>query len=1586
MMDVAADKGTSSSYFFGSDNNGNTDQLLHTGYNNDSSIKFAMYGDDQNITVGTPFLPPIQPHLWTFELPTNLTRAIYLGHTVLGTQNANRLLTGPSFQAGTFNGRVGRANGGNNYLGDFAEVILYNTALSGLDRTNIEDYLNVKWVTGLSNAITSVITVQSTPIVSINFVGTLNNTVEGTPITANSLGQVQVQALNASSGGVPGVTITINIQTGNGAIVNNTAVTDSSGIAHFTNLHIDKIGTKALVATSAGLNSPSSSVLITAAAPAYFAVETAVDGSGVILPTQQVQADVSTTVYAISRDAASNFVANVAATWSLINTTSIVAPGVVAGDLVPSGDTKSAVFTGHYGGTATIQAVGTFTGLSGVQTVIGGAPNEIFITQQPSPTASVGVPFVPQPIVEILDHYSNLVLNSSIVVTSSITGGGSINAGGRNTGGIVAPVTATTANGVATFTGLFATNSGTITLTFVSGSIIPTNSANIVMSSGPVQQLVWITQPGLATNGLAIGQTPVIQTADAAGNLTTNGLPAIKMVQLAIYSGNGVLSGIITTNIGTTGGNGTVALPNLQLSTPGTIQLIASDIGLGYNPTNIAPGATCAMWFDAADLSSMKFGITNNVVRWADKSGQNNFADTNNRGGGVYQAPVSFTNQTLLNQLTGLNGRGRVLRFFQNPRLGFNMMALSNTPLTVIMVELTSGSGGTIYYFGNGGPGGTDQDLHLGYNSNTDYHFGMFGDDLDFNPGSLPGVLPRVETCKLGGGNQTVYFNGVQVGNRANGNFLHNGTIANGTIGAGNGGSPFLGDIEEVVAYSSALSDADRGNVEDYLLTKWKTGLQPGISTPFVVQSLPIGSIAFVSTSINNAASEAPITAASLGEVQVKVLSNSSQPLPGATVTVSISSGTGTISNNVAVTDVSGIAHFPNLNIDLIGTKQIVANSLTNISPVSSSFVITSGAAAALSVESAANGSGSVIPAENVPAGVPQIFYAISRDAVGNYIANVAASWSLFNLNGGVVNGDLVVALDTKSATFTGHILGTAQVQASTTFNGSSGVLNVVGGAPAYFVFTNEPSAATPMVGAPFDTQPVLGVFDQFGNIAFTNTVVTATETSGGNLNATTLPITVHVDATGAATFSGLFVTNTGLVTLTFTSGSVSTNSSPAINVAIGNVARYVWSTEPPSSAKPGQVLSSSPVLMTADAGGHITLNGLPSNRYVQIGLFGYNGGLAGTLTANMGAAGHNGTLTLSDLQILQSGAYQLIALDEGDGTSPTNITDGASCQLWLDASDLNTFSLTGTNVLTWMDKSGTGNNATNGNYGTNGTPPSIAIDSTLSAITAGQGRAVHFDGLTNTLGMSLNSISGSPFTIIATIVPNLKSTSGSSYYIGCGFSIANSSVGNDNNLHVGFQTPTNYRFGQYGDDLDSGNTNFAYPAVYTFTERHDATHLQNLFENSALIGSRTAAGFLRGPNLLNGNIGTGFEPGDNFFGDVAEIMVFNTALTDGERGQLESYLANKWVSGYPGAVSTTINVLPPYSTITTVGVSGSNFNLSATNGTPFGGFHVLSTTNLANPVWLPVYSGTADMNGNINATLPVSSANPDTFYRLVIP
>jgi len=100
----------------------------------------------------------------------------------------------------------------------------------------------------------------------------------------------------------------------------------------------------------------------------------------------------------------------------------------------------------------------------------------------------------------------------------------------------------------------------------------------ISFAAGPATQLIWSTQPGLATNGLSFAQQPILQTADASGNPSISGLPASLIVSVAHTAGGGALLGATNYDIGTAAGNGLVVFSNLQINAAGVSNQLTAAI------------------------------------------------------------------------------------------------------------------------------------------------------------------------------------------------------------------------------------------------------------------------------------------------------------------------------------------------------------------------------------------------------------------------------------------------------------------------------------------------------------------------------------------------------------------------------------------------------------------------------------------------------------------------------------------------------------------------------------------------------------------------------------------------------------------------------------------------------------------------------------------------------------------------------------------------------------------------------------------------------------------------------------------------
>ena len=93
-------------------------------------------------------------------------------------------------------------------------------------------------------------------------------------------------------------------------------------------------------------------------------------------------------------------------------------------------------------------------------------------------------------------------------------------------------------------------------------------------------------------------------------------------------------------------------------------------------------------------------------------------------------------------------------------------------------------------------------------------------------------------------------------------------------------------------------------------------------------------------------------------------------------------------------------------------------------------------------------------------------------------------------------------------ATFSGlYVTNAASVTLTFTANTHTVVsssITVSGGASAGSLTMTQQPSTTGTAGTAFATQPSVTVRDQYGNLVADGTTVTATETTGGNLNGTT--------------------------------------------------------------------------------------------------------------------------------------------------------------------------------------------------------------------------------------------------------------------------------------------------------------------------------------------------------------------------------------------------------------------------------------------------------------------------------------------------
>ncbi len=228
--------------------------------------------------------------------------------------------------------------------------------------------------------------------------------------------------------------------------------------------------------------------------------------------------------------------------------------------------------------------------------------------------------------------------------------------------------------------------------------------------------------------------------------------------------------------------------------------------------------------------------------------------------------------------------------------------------------------------------------------------------------------------------------------------------------------------------------------------------LTTATSTPFTVTAGPAAQLAFVqqpSNATSGATISPPVT------VQLRDAAGNPVTSPERNITLALGAnpGAGILAGTLTHLTSGGIATFSNLSIDKVATGYTLVASLAPLTGATSTpFNISAATATKIRVETAADGSGIVVPAQTLPSGSVLTVYAIARDAADNFIGNVPASaWVLDNRTGGVLPGDLVAAGDSRSAVLTGRITGTAQIRATSgaLTPVTSGIITVIAGAAA---------------------------------------------------------------------------------------------------------------------------------------------------------------------------------------------------------------------------------------------------------------------------------------------------------------------------------------------------------------------------------------------------------------------------------------------------------------------------------------------------------------------------------------------------------
>ena len=345
--------------------------------------------------------------------------------------------------------------------------------------------------------------------------------------------------VNTTYTGNVGLVITTATGTGGAVLTGGAAVPAVAGVATFSGLSINLVGTSyTLTASSIGLTSASSSpfnITADAATHLVFTVQPANAVAGTpIAPAVTVKAE----------DAFSNVNTTYTGNVGLVITsgtgtlgavlTGVTAVPAVAGVATFNGLSITLAGTGY---TLTASSVGLTSATSGPFNITAGAATHLVFTVQPA-NAVAGTPIAPAVTVKAEDAFGNVnptyTGNVGLVITSGTGTGGAV-----LTGGAAVPAVA----GVATFSGLFINLAGaSYTLTASSVGLTSATSGPFSITAGAATHLVFSVQPTSAAPGATMPAVAV-NALDAFGNLDST---FTGNIGLAITSGTGTVGAVLT--------------------------------------------------------------------------------------------------------------------------------------------------------------------------------------------------------------------------------------------------------------------------------------------------------------------------------------------------------------------------------------------------------------------------------------------------------------------------------------------------------------------------------------------------------------------------------------------------------------------------------------------------------------------------------------------------------------------------------------------------------------------------------------------------------------------------------------------------------------------------------------------------------------------------------------------------------------------------------------------------------------------------------------------------------------------------------
>jgi hypothetical protein len=1029
---------------------------------------------------------------------------------------------------------------------------------------------------------------------------------------------IKVAALDAGNNPVASftglVTITLTAGTGNpaAALSGTNAVSAIGGVATFSGLSIDKVGTGyTLDAAAAGLTGVTSSAFDVAAGAASQLVftqqPTTVAGGATMAPA------VSVTALDAEQNIATGFASNVTiaitsgtgTSGALLSGTLTV--GATAG--VASFSTLSIDKAGTaYTFTATSGALSSATS-SAFDVVIGAATRLVF-SVQPSNLVTGGT-MTPAVEVTAQDAGNNTV--------QSFTGDVTMTIGTNPSGGTLSGTTTVAAvAGVATFSTLSLDKSGTgYTLAASAAGLTGATSTTFNVAAGAAKTLVFTVQPTSGPAGVAIAPAVQVTAYDSLNNVATGFTGNVAMA-IGTNPSSGILSG--TTSVAAVAGVASFA--NLKIDKMGTgYTLIASSSGLTSGqsaPFDILVGLATKLAFTVQPVNTVAGAAITPAIQVTAQDAAGNTVPT-------------FVGSITLAIKSGTGTSGATLR-------GTATVGAVNGVATFSTLSIDKSGNGYV--------------LNASSTGLTGASSGTF--NITAGPAIALAFTVQPAVTQKSGSSLTPTIRVAAVDSMLNTvtSFTSNITMAIGT----NAGTPVPGTLTGTLIVKASAGVASFNNLKidkvgtGYTLTASATNLLPATSTAFNVGPGNATHLGFTTQP------QSTTSLATLPPVGVTAFDAAGNVATAFTSNITVAIGTNpifpnlpTLSGTLTVKAVAGVSTFSTLKVDSVANGYTLTAASTGLTgATSASFDITNGSTLSFTVQPTGVNQGvAITPAVQVTA----------KDNIGNVLTAFTGNVTVAiaggtGTAGATLGGTKTVAAVAGVATFSnltvdlagsGYKL-TATASGLTTGTSNAFTVNSTVGTATKLGFVVQPSAAT--AGATIIPGPVVAVQDAAGNtvtgLSGTITIGFGTNTTGATLGGT---LTVNINA-GLGNFSNLTVSKAGTYTLVATTSLLLAQATSASFTISPAATTHFAFTVQPSMTTAGLAITPA-VQVTAQNSSNATVTSFTGPVTVAIAAgTGANGAtLGGTLTVNA----VNGVATFSNLVITKAGSgYKLTASSSG--------------------------------------------------------------------------------------------------------------------------------------------------------------------------------------------------------------------------------------------------------------------------------------------------------------------------------------------------